>query len=401
MRRVLLERGVAEEPLGDEHAGEPLASRRRPIAGFGEHLDAVIAESDEADVVAEVLRGQAHDRCDRLVQRERVRERLGGGRERVQPAAGGQLALASARTVDRLGALLADRAEQPEVVLTEVRLRRVGGRERAEDVATEQQRHAHERVVALLAGTDEARVSAIAFGRRRDDDGPALVDRLRHGHLVVQIELVPIRAVVGLVAGEPAQAHMAIVVQDADGRRAGPRRTDALLQHRGDHLVGRRGAAEGGGRAGQHRVSAHLFERMRPRRGLGGEQPRGVDRERGTVRDLLGQLQVRRGVALVRFRADQRDRADRSPPGGERDHHRAMQMQRPHRLQQLRVIDQRAQHLVGDRLGELGGAGADHRGRPGERVGIRRESLSGARAPTRPWRGPGATRPRCAGHRLP
>ncbi len=65
---------------------------------------------------------------------------------------------------------------------------------------------------------------------------------------------------------------MPIVIHDADGRRGDPGRTDALLEHRGEHLGGRRGAAERGGHVLQApRSGAQLLERRGTRLRLIGE----------------------------------------------------------------------------------------------------------------------------------
>ena len=287
-----------------------------------------------------MLGREAHHGRDRVVELQRRGEGLRRGGKRVEMGARDQRSFARSGAIDRLRALLPDRAQQRQILVAEIGARRVGRGERADHLATEEQRHADERVIALLPPAGETRIATIALRRGRDDHRPDVADRLGHRDLVLESEFVPVPVIVGFVAGEPAHRHTVVLLHDADGRRAGARRSDALVQHRLDHLVQRRGTSERGRRVGQHLVATGFLHRELPRLGLRGEQPGRVDRQRRAVGDLLGELQVRLRVALVGFRTDQRDRTDRVTASGQRHHHRAMQMQIPHRLEQRRVIDQ-------------------------------------------------------------
>ena len=134
------------------------------------------------------------------------------------------------------------------------------------------------------------------------------------------------------------------------------------------------GPPERGGDVLQHLVATGELARLRPEPRSRRRRTGRCHRQRRSIRDLLCELQVCRVVARVRLGPDQGQRAERPPSSRERYHHRAAQAEAAHRLEELGVLDQCAEHLVGDRGRELRLARPDHVRRSGRRIGVGREA---------------------------
>jgi hypothetical protein len=130
-------------------------------------------------------------------------------------------------------------------------------------------------------------------------------------------------------------------------------------------------------------VAGQLRERGREQRALqgrrrgvlAGEQAGVVERDPRPPADLLGELELTRGVLAAGLGPDERHRAERAAARGERHDHHRVHLQLADELDLLLVerggLEQRA---VDDGV-ELGSAGADDRGRAGRGVRIRRVAL--------------------------
>ena len=119
---------------------------------------------------------------------------------------------------------------------------------------------------------------------------------------------------------------------------------------------------------------------QRALQGLGGavlalEQPRVVEREAGAAAELLGQLELARGVLAARLRPHEGDRPERALAGGERHDHHAVHLQLAHEPHLLLVERRRLQQRAVDHRVELRAAAADDRGRAGRRVRVGRVLL--------------------------
>ena len=174
--------------------------RRSPGRGFQRDRDeGMPLPHEQRRLRSHVVDREPHRRPRGRVVVERQGEGARRGRQGVEPGSSPRRAFARSRTIDRLRALLPDRAEQRQIASAEVGAGWIRRREGADHRPAEQQGQADERMIALLASAGSAGYDdpAPPWSRRRPVRRRGWRRHIRSGSVT---EALPIRPIVRLVA---------------------------------------------------------------------------------------------------------------------------------------------------------------------------------------------------------
>ena len=123
-----------------------------PALGPG---DRPVLEHERRPGGVDGLDRRVDDRLERLLEVERLRDRLGDGRERLQLGDAALRVVVELRVLDRLGHLAGDRHEQVDLVAAELARRLGADVERALEPVAGEDRDGEDRLVVRLAQVRE------------------------------------------------------------------------------------------------------------------------------------------------------------------------------------------------------------------------------------------------------
>ncbi len=191
------------------------------------------------------------DRLERLLEIERLRDRLGDLRERLELGDAALRVGVELRVDDRLRHLARDRLEQLDLVLPE--LARLAGAdvERAGELVARDDRHREDRLELRLRQVRELLPARVEMRLGRDRDGPSLGGG-RAGDPLADAEPRPARHLVERRAARRAEDELAgRLVVEVDEARVGLERGGDLVRDEVEHLLEVERRVDGGARLGQ------------------------------------------------------------------------------------------------------------------------------------------------------
>ena len=217
-----------------QRSGEPHVVGARTAPG---PRDLAVLEHERGAGRADGLHRRLHDRLERLLEVERLRDRLRDPRERLELRDPPLRLVVELRVLDRLRDLARDREQQLDLVLAVLARLARADVERARELLAREDRHRQDRLVLVLGKVREALEARVELGLRRDRDRRALGggragDPLAGPHPRPARHLLDARAV-----GRAEDELVGALVVQVDEARVGLERGRDLARDEREHLL--------------------------------------------------------------------------------------------------------------------------------------------------------------------
>ncbi len=232
-----------ERAVGDELADLAAAPAERlpDRVGIGATLgpsDRAVLEHERRPGRRERVHRGLHDRLERFLEVERLRDRAGDAGERLELMHASLRLLVELRVLDRLGHLGGDRQQELDLVLSEdAPLARAHVEGTLEPLAASEDRHGEDRLVLVLGQVGEVLEARVEVGLRGDHDGGALL-RGRAGDPLPRPHARPLGHLFDARAVRRAQDELlGPLVEEVDEAGVGPKRVGDLRRNLREHLL--------------------------------------------------------------------------------------------------------------------------------------------------------------------
>ena len=200
--------------------------------------DRAVLEHERGAGRRERVHRRLHDRLERLLEVERLRDGLGDPRERLELVHAALRLLVELRVLDRLRDLRGDHEQQVDLVLGEVaRLARADVERALEPLAAGEDRHGEDRLVLVLGQVREVLEARVEVRLRRDHHRRPRLGR-RAGDPLARPHPRPLRHLLDARPVRRAQDELAgALVVEVDEAGVGVERVGDLGRDQREHLL--------------------------------------------------------------------------------------------------------------------------------------------------------------------